>query len=108
MGWRSAPEAPVFSAVGEAELRYGAAILPTGRHRDRLVDDIGRMLCDAFEDRVLPFESDAAREYAYIVAVRRSIGRMVMPTDLQIAAIARSRSLAVAKRNVRDFADTGV
>lgn len=66
------------------------------------------MPCDAFEDRVLPFESDSAREYAYIVAVRRSIGRMVMPTDLQIAAIARSRGLAVATRNVRDFADTGM
>ena len=28
-----------FSAVGEAELRYGAAILPTGRRRETLVSD---------------------------------------------------------------------
>ena len=106
---RGLPLEPMFfSAVGEAELQYGAAILPTGRHRDRLVNDMGRMLRDAFEDRVLPFESNAAWEYACIVAVRRSIGRMVMPTDLQIAAIARSCGLAVATRNVRDFADTGV
>ena len=33
-----------FSAVGEAELRYGAAILPAGRRRDTLVLDIERML----------------------------------------------------------------
>ena len=33
-----------FSAVGEAELRYGAAILPTGRRRETLVSDIERML----------------------------------------------------------------
>ena len=32
-------EALFFSAVGEAELRYGAAILPTGRRRETLVSD---------------------------------------------------------------------
>ncbi len=47
-------ETVFFSAVGEAELRYGAAILPTGRRRESLVADIERMLRDAFEDRVLP------------------------------------------------------
>ena len=101
-------ETVFFSAVGEAELRYGAAILPTGRRRETLIVDIERMLRDAFEDRVLPFDSDAAREYAYIASVRRSVGRVAMPADLQIAAIARSRGLAVATRNVRDFKDTGV
>ncbi len=50
-----------FSAVGEAELRYGAAILPEGRRRETLVSDIEAMLRDAFEDRVLPFDSAAAR-----------------------------------------------
>ena len=39
-----------FSAVGEAELRYGAAILPEGRRRETLVSDIEAMLRDAFED----------------------------------------------------------
>ncbi len=36
-----------FSAVGEAELRYGAAILPTGRRQETLVSDIERMPRDA-------------------------------------------------------------
>ena len=92
-----------FSAVGEAELRYGAAILPAGRRRETLVSDIERMLRDAFEDRVLPFDSEAARAYADIVAMRRSAGRPVAPADCQIAAIARSRDMAVATRNIRDF-----
>ena len=52
-----------FSAVGEAELRYGAAILPTGRRREVLVSDIKRMLRDVFESCVLPFDGDAARAY---------------------------------------------
>ena len=97
-----------FSAVDEAELRYGAAILSMGRRRETLVSDVERMLRDAFEGRVLPFDSDAARAYANIAAMRRSAGRPVASADCQIAAIAYSRGMAVATRNVRDFEDTGV
>ncbi len=101
-------ESLFFSAVGEAELRYGAAILPTGPRRETLVSDIARMLGEAFENRVLPFDSGAASAYADIAARRRSTGRAVAPADCQIAAIARSRRMAVATRNVRDFDDAGV
>lgn len=94
-----------FSAVGEAELRYGAAILSAGRRRDTLLARIERMLREAFEGRVLPFDSNAARDYAEIAAARRTVGRPVPPADCQIAAIARSRGMAVATRNVRDFED---
>lgn len=97
-----------FSAIGEAELRYGAAILPAGRRRDTLAFEIDAMLRDAFEDRVLPFDSDAARAFGNIAAVRRSLGRPVAPADCQIAAIAASRGMAVATRNVRDFENMGI
>jgi predicted nucleic acid-binding protein len=97
-----------FSAVGEAELRYGAAVLPTVQRRETLVSDIERMLGEAFEDRVLPFDSGAARAYADIAARRRSAGRPVASADCQIAAIAQSRRMAVATRNVRDFEDADI
>ena len=97
-----------FSAVGEAELRYGAAIRPKGRRRDKLVSDIEGMLRNVFEGRVLPFDSGAAREYAEIVAGRRRMGRPILQADGQIAAIARFHRLAVATRNVRDFEDTRI
>ncbi len=97
-----------FSAVGEAELRYGAAVLPAGRRRETLVSDIERMLSEAFGKRVLPFDSGAARAYADIAAMRRSVGRPVAPADCQIAAIARFRRMAVATRNVRDFEDADI
>jgi predicted nucleic acid-binding protein len=97
-----------FSAVGEAELRYGAAILPAGRRRETLTSDIEGMLREAFEDRVLPFDRNAARQYADVAATRRAAGRPVTPADCQIAAIARSRGMAVATRNVRDFEGIGV
>ncbi|WP_419936309.1 type II toxin-antitoxin system VapC family toxin [Candidatus Palauibacter sp.] len=97
-----------FSAVSEAELRYGVAILPVGRRRDTLLFEIEAMLRDAFEDRVLPFDSDAARAYGHIAAKRRSSGRPVSPADCQIAAIAASRRMTVATRNVRDFEGMGI
>jgi hypothetical protein len=97
-----------FSTVGEAELRYGAAILPTGKRRETLVTDIERMLREAFEDRILLFDREAARTYANIAAMRRSAGLHVHPADCQIAAIARSRDMAVATRNVRDFDTMGI
>ncbi len=97
-----------FSAVGEAELRYGVAILPAGQRRETLLSDIERMMDEAFGSRVLPFDSGAARAYADIAAMRRSAGRPVGPADCQIAAIARSRHMAVATRNVRDFEDVDI
>ncbi len=97
-----------FSAIGEAELRCGAAILPAGRRRETLLADIEGMLREAFGDRVLPFDRAAAREYADIVASRRAVGHRVAPADCQIAAIARSRGMEVATRNVRDFDGIGV
>ena len=105
---RHAADDLYFTAVGEAELRHGAAIMPAGRRRDTLVSDIDSMLLAAFDRRILPFDSDAAAAYAEMAAVRRRSGRPVSQPDCQIAAIARSRGMAVATRNVRDFAEMGI
>lgn len=97
-----------FSAVGEAELRFGLAIMPAGRRRDAFASEIEAMLSEDFADRILPFDSEAARAYAVIAASRRVAGRPIAEADCQIAAIARSRGMALATRNVRDFEDTGI
>ena len=97
-----------LSAVSEAELRYGAAILPLGRRRETLFFKIEAMLRDAFDDRILPFDGDAARTYGHIAAARRSVGRPVASTDCQIAAIAAARRMRLATRNVRDIEDMGI
>ena len=97
-----------FSATGEAELRYGIAVMPAGRRRDRLASEVEAMLREDFEGRVLPFDSEAARAYAELASARRVAGRPAPLADCQIAAIAKSRDMAVATRNVRDFTDLGV
>ena len=97
-----------LSAVSEAELLYGVAIVPAGRRRNELEAAMLRWLDTGFAERILPFDSAAARVYADIAAGRRSGGRPIAPADCQIAAIARSRGMAVATRNVRDFEDIDV
>ena len=97
-----------LTAVSEAELRYGVAIMPVGRRRDELEAIMFRWLDPGFAGRILPVDSAAARAYAHIAASRRSPGRPIAPADCQIAVIARSRDMAVAKRNVRDFEGLGI
>ncbi len=97
-----------LTAVSEAELRYGLAILPTGKRRAGLAAGLERMLRTGFANRILPFDSGAARAYAEIAAAQRRMGRPIPEADCQIAAIASSRGMAVATRNVRDFAGTGI
>ena len=82
--------------------------MPTGRRRDRLASEIEAMIREDFEGRLLPFDSEAARAYAELASARRAAGRPISIADCQIAAIARSRGMAVATRNVRDFTDMGV
>ena len=66
------------------------------------------MLSDAFEDRILPFDGDAARAYGHIAVACRSAGRTVASADCQIAAIAVAGRMRLAARNVRDFEDMGI
>ena len=63
-----------LSAVGEAELGRGAAILPDGKRRDRLVSEIDAMIMEDFAGRVLPFDSAAAVAFATIFVARRAAG----------------------------------
>jgi toxin FitB len=108
--WVSArPAAGMFiSAVTEAELRYGLALLPDGQRRRRLLAQAEAMLAEDFAGRILPFDRAAAAAYAPIAAGRRRSGRPISQADAQIAAIAASRGAAIATRNVSDFAECGI
>ena len=108
--WVSAqPAAGIFiSAITEAELRYGLALLPDGQRRRRLLAQAQAMLAEDFAGRILPFDSAAAEAYAPIAAAHRLAGRPISQADAQIAAIAASRGAALATRNVTDFTDCGI
>ena len=109
-GWLDGQQTKgVFAtSVTEAEIRAGVATLPDGARRRGLADAAEWMFGNLFAGRVLPFDSSAARAFAEIFAARRASGRPLSLADGQIAAIARSRGMAVATRNVGDFESTGI
>ena len=103
MGSKGADEL-FTTAVTEAEILLGVRILHDGQRKLALEKRVFSLMAG----RILPFDSPAAQAFAEIVAERRAAGRPIMEFDAQIAAISRSRGMALATRNVCDFDDTGI
>lgn len=95
------------TAIAQAEILHGIAILPEGKRKQDLAS-AARRIFGLFEGKILPFDSAAAELFAEIVAERRRIGRPIGAFDAQIAAIAHSAGMALATRNVADFDGVGV
>src|SRR5260370_31080121 len=108
--WMEAqPRATLFTtSICAAEIFYGLALLPVGRRRLALEQVAAAIFEQEFSDRVLPFDSAAARAFAEIAPTRRQLGHPISEFDAQIAAIAYSRGAAVATRNLEDFAECGI
>lgn len=106
VNWLDAfPEWDVWiSAITVAEIQLGIALLNDGSRKSVLADLAEQMFREDFQGRCLPFDYQAAAEYAMIVADRSRAGRPISVEDAQIAAIARTADLALATRNTKDFA----
>jgi predicted nucleic acid-binding protein len=103
------PASGVFvTTITQAEILYGVELMPNGKRRANLQFAIETIFAEDFADRILPFDSDAARAFALIAASRRTLGRPIGQLDAQIAAIARSRSGTLATRDAHDFEHCGV
>jgi toxin FitB len=110
LNWLAAqqPSGVFTTAISEAELFYGLALLPAGKRRASLEESVRRMLEEDFAQRVLPFDRAAASAFAVIASGRRKKGRPISEFDAQIAAVARINGAAVATRNADDFRDCGI
>lgn len=102
------PSAVFTTTITLAEVLYGVEALPPGRRRTRLLAAVEKMFAEGFEGRILPFDEDAARVFASLVASRDRAGRPISQFDAMIAAIARSHRAAVATRNTADFDRCGI
>ena len=105
MAWFAQRTGNIFyvSAITEAEIRLGIALLPAGKRREALAAAADAMFAEDFAGRSLPFDASAAACYAEIVAARRRAGQAITTEDAQIAAVALSHNYGLATRNVRDF-----
>jgi toxin FitB len=94
-----------ISALTVAEIRLGISLLPDGKRKKLLLDLAEQMFKEDFPGRCLPFDCEAAGEYALIVSERNRKGHPISVEDAQIAAIARTADLTLATRNTKDFSD---
>jgi len=69
-----AAETLYLSSVTVAELLFGMGVLPTGRRKEMLAGALDGLI-GLFKDRVLPFDTDAARHYAELAVTARAAGR---------------------------------
>lgn len=92
-----------ISAITVAEIRLGISLLPDGKREQSLEDLSEEMFQEDFTDRCLPFDYEAANEYARIVVERNQQGLPISVEDAQIAAIAKTGELTLATRNTKDF-----
>ena len=91
------------SAITQAEIFLGIALLPEGKRKDALEDVAKTMFREDFAGRCLPFDPRCAEHYARIVCGRRRSGLPMTTEDAQIAAIAKYHNYALATRNTKDF-----
>jgi predicted nucleic acid-binding protein len=96
-----------LSIITRHELRFGIALLPLSRRRDQLVEAVNGLL-STYADRVLPILEAEADEAAALRARARTSGRVMHLADALLAATATVHNLAIATRNVTDFADIAI
>lgn len=106
VGWlRGVPESDLFlSAITIGEVEKGIAAVASrdpvfARRLAGWLDEVLR----GFAARILPVDTAAARRWGRLAAAHGHAG-----ADLLIAATALEHGLAVATRNLRHFAGTGV
>jgi len=102
-----AAETLFLCSVTIAELMFDIAALPRGKRKDRLATVFDGVLT-LFADRVLPFDTSAARRYAELAVTARAAGRGFPTPDGYIAAIAASRDFVVASRDSSAFRAAGL
>jgi hypothetical protein len=93
--------------IAVAEMAYGIEKLTAGRRRTALLGALHRVVVE-FSDRLFDFNVAAAWTYGRILAAARRAGQPMAVPDAAIAAIALANGCALATRNVKDFATTGL
>jgi len=96
-----------LSAMTVAELRAGVALLPAGKRRAGLQENLEKRVLPLFAGRVLPFDLACTQAYAGLVAKARAAGLAFATADGYIAAIAVANRFSVATRDTGPFEAAG-
>ena len=97
-----------LSAITVAELRAGMALLPAGKRRNGLQENLEQQILPLFAGRVLPFDLACTPSYAALMTRSRAAGLAIGMADACIAAIAAAQGFAVATRDTSPFKAAGL
>lgn len=97
-----------LNSVTLFEIRFGLALLASGRRKKLLHERFEELLQDDLQNRVLLFDTNAAAQAAQLAADRKAGGRPVDMRDTFIAGIALAHNAILATRNTRHFSDLSV
>ncbi len=97
-----------LSAITVAELRAGVELLPPGKRRVSLHDNLEKRVLPLFAGRVVPFDMTCTNAYAELIAKARNAGLAISTADGYIAASAAANGFAVATRDFSPFRAAGL
>jgi toxin FitB len=87
------------------EIRFGLQVMTTGKRRSLLMAAFERLLAEQIQQRIAPFDNEAAHRAADLMAARQKNGRSGELRDSMIAGIALASHATLATRNVKHFDD---
>lgn len=96
-----------LSSVTLAELLFGIGALPDGKRKKALGEALDGLIA-LFAERLLAFDTEAARHYAELAVKARTAGKGFPTPDGYIGAIAASRGFIVATRDTSPFEAAGL
>lgn len=97
-----------LASITVAELRFGIAVLPSGKRRDTLHENLEHRILPLFAGRILSFDMAASHSYAEIMTRARASGLAIGTADGYIAAIAAANGMIVATRDTSPFEAAGL
>ena len=97
-----------LSVLTFGEIHKGIEKLPKSKKKEKLHSWVNLELRERFENRIIPFDLQAAATWGRIQAFSEAAGKAMPTLDGQIAAIALTYGLTVVTRNSSDMIISGV
>ncbi len=97
-----------LSTITVAELRSGIALMPEGKRRESLHENLEKRLLPMFANRVQTFDMACTKAYAGLLARARAAGLAIETADPFIAAVAHANNFIVASRDSSLFKAAGL
>ena len=102
------PETLYLTSTALSEVLIGIALLPAGKRKHGMEQDMRALQTRLFGDRFLSFDREAAVAFALLGSRAAAKGYSISVADCQIAAIAAVHGFTVATRDTAPFLAVGL